>query len=292
MKSLLVVGAALFVLGGCATQESVEIVERECREAACLRELATLKQRSRDELARCDTARLDAERRAGEQADAARQWAQRHAQQQRDMEAELAACRAELASRLDAAQAELAACQARHDALRQEARREDTAARQLQRMKDLEDSLRQRLHSEIGAKDVEIERLRAQLSVRVLNRILFHSGSAEILPQGRKVLESVAAALADGDETIRIEGHTDTVPIGPALKRKYYSNWELSTARASSVVRHFTDDRGIAPIRLEAVGFSKYRPLDDNATADGRQRNRRVEIVLTPWKPVIEECPP
>jgi chemotaxis protein MotB len=156
-------------------------------------------------------------------------------------------------------------------------------------MKELESGLRHRLQSEIGNKDVEIDRLRSQLSVRVLDRILFHSGSAEILPQGGKVLDAVAAALAGGNETIRIEGHTDTVPIGPNLKDKYFSNWELSSGRASSVVRYFVDAHGIDPIRMEAVGFSEYRPVASNETWEGRQRNRRVAIVLTPWKPLLEE---
>ena len=95
-----------------------------------------------------------------------------------------------------------------------------------------------------------------------------------------------------GDETIRIEGHADTVRIGPKLKKKYFSNWELSTGRASSVVRYFLDRHGIEPTRMEAVGFSKYRPVASNDTEEGRQRNRRVEIVLTPWKPVVEGCAP
>ena len=173
--------------------------------------------------------------------------------------------------------------------LRKQAQAVDKAAKQAQRMKELEAGLRQRLQSEIGNKDVEIDRLRSQLSVRVLDRILFESGSAEILAQGGKVLDAVAAALAGGNETIRIEGHTDNVPIGPNLKDKYFSNWELATGRASSVVRYFADAHGIDPIRMEAVGFSEYRPVASNETWEGRQRNRRVAIVLTPWKPLLEE---
>jgi len=141
--------------------------------------------------------------------------------------------------------------------------------------------LRQQLQAEIAARDVEIEELRGQLSVRVLDRILFRSGSAEILTPGRAVLDKVAEVFASGDDHIRVEGHTDFVPIGASLKEKYPTNWELSTARASSVVRYFETVRKIDPHRLEAAGFSKYRPVAQGDTAEALQRNRRVEILLT-----------
>lgn len=207
-------------------------------------------------------------------------------------DAETARYRDELESVQQAAKADLLACQAMRDKLQKQAQAVEKTSKQVQRMKELEAGLRKRLQSEIGNRDVEIDRLRSQLSVHVLDRILFHSGSVEILPEGGKVLDAVAAALAGGDETIRIEGHTDNVPIGQTLQAKYFSNWELSGGRASSVVRHFIDSHGIAPTRMEAVGFSEYRPVASNDTWEGRQRNRRVAIVLTPWKPLIEELEP
>lgn len=141
--------------------------------------------------------------------------------------------------------------------------------------------LRQQLQGEIAARNVEIEQLRDQLLVRVLDRILFRSGSAEILPDGQAVLDKLATVFAATDDHIRVEGHTDIVPIGASLKEKYPSNWELSTARASSVVRYFEHGKGIDVLRLEAVGFSKYRPVARGDTPEELQRNRRVEIVLT-----------
>ncbi len=141
--------------------------------------------------------------------------------------------------------------------------------------------LRQRLKTEIADKNVEIEQLRDKLSVRVLDRILFPSGSADILPEGRAVLEKLAAVFAGTDDLIRVEGHTDNVPIGRQLKEKYPSNWELSTARASSVVRYFEQEREISPLRMEAVGFSKFRPVAPGDLLEDQQRNRRVEIVLS-----------
>jgi len=143
------------------------------------------------------------------------------------------------------------------------------------------DELRHTLQEEILARNVEIETLKGKLSVRVLDRILFKSGSAQILPEGEAVLNKLAAALLNTEDYIRVEGHTDNVPIGPQLKAKYFSNWELSAARAASVVRFFEHAHNIDPVRLEAVGFSKYRPVATGETPEELQRNRRVEIVLT-----------
>lgn len=194
---------------------------------------------------------------------------------------DLAAVRSKASADLDAMKSEsskeLQAC--RNDS--------DVATRQLESMKVMEGQLRDRLQNEIGAKDVEIERLRSKLSVHVLDSILFRTGSAEILPGGLVVLDKVAQVIKEGKETIRVEGHTDDVPIGPELKKKYFSNWELSGARASSVVRYFQFHHDIDPTRMEAVGFSKYRPASTHESNLDRKRNRRVEIVLTPWTPEI-----
>jgi chemotaxis protein MotB len=148
-------------------------------------------------------------------------------------------------------------------------------------LKAREIELKEKLQQEIIEKNVEISRLRDQLSVRVLDKILFRSGSAEILSEGKTVLDKVAGAVQTSDEMIRVEGHTDNVPIGHKLKEKYYSNWELSGARAASVVRYFELGHGITATRLEAVGLSIYRPVAPNDTPENKQRNRRVEIVLT-----------
>jgi chemotaxis protein MotB len=198
-----------------------------------------------------------------------------------DKAAEASACRKDL----DACMAARRELQATLD--------KDTAAstQQAEAMKAMESELRDRLKSEIAAKDVEIERLRSQLSVRVLDRILFSTGSADILPAGLQVLDKVAGVVGAGKETIRVEGHTDDLPIGPELKKKYFSNWELSGARASSVVRYFQFHHGIDPTRMEVVGFSKYRSVAPNDSEADRQRNRRVEIVLTPWKPEAANSP-
>jgi chemotaxis protein MotB len=150
----------------------------------------------------------------------------------------------------------------------------------LARLKQREKEIRRSLEEEIEARDVEVQLLMGQLSVRVLDKILFKSGSADILATGYKVLEKIGDALRDGDDTIRIEGHTDNMPIGPNLKNLYPSNWELAAMRAASVIRYLQFGHGIDPARLVLVSLSKYRPVAGNDSDRGRQRNRRVEIVL------------
>ncbi len=150
-----------------------------------------------------------------------------------------------------------------------------------ERLKERETELRAALQKEIANRDVEINELKGRLSVRVLDRVLFHSGSAKILPAGERVLGKLARAIAKGRENVHVEGHTDNVPIHKKLKSKYATNWELSTARAASVARYLQYKGNINPKRLEAVGYGEYRPIAPNNSAANRQRNRRVEIVLT-----------
>jgi chemotaxis protein MotB len=179
-------------------------------------------------------------------------------------------------------EAELAACEGSCQAAKQDARRlKAREAELVASLKTKEAELRASLEKELANRDVEINQLRGQLSVRVLDRVLFRSGSAKILPAGEKVLAKLAPTLAKGNDRIRVEGHTDNVRIGEALEVMYVSNWELSTARAASVVRYFQRHSKIDPKRLEAVGFGEYKPVVPNTSAENRGRNRRVEIVLS-----------
>jgi chemotaxis protein MotB len=207
-------------------------------------------------------------------------------------------------SELDAKQQELAACEtrAKNDLAACAAARAETDAklmsanqelgvfrqaaeanqRKLEALQKQENDLRARLSQELADKNVEIEQLRGQLSVRMLDKIVFRSGSADILPQGMTALDKLAEAIKDGADVIRVEGHTDDTPISEKLKAKYPSNWELSAARAASVARYFETKHRIDPTRLESLGFSKYHPVAANDTEENKARNRRVEIVLKP----------
>lgn len=115
------------------------------------------------------------------------------------------------------------------------------------------------------------------LVVRFNNAILFDSGSAEIKKDNEAILLDVSKLINTMHNYVRIEGHTDTVPMSSAI---YPSNWELSTARASSVVKLFITQCNFPPDRLVAVGYGEYKPVADNATQEGRQKNRRIDIIV------------
>ena len=120
---------------------------------------------------------------------------------------------------------------------------------------------------------------RRGLVIRLLtDNVLYDSGSATLNPQSRPLLDRIAQLLrTEFDHPIVVEGHTDDQPIASG---QFPSNWELSAGRATAVVRYFIRDH-VAPGRLAASGYGANHPLTSNATADGRSRNRRVEIVLT-----------
>ena len=136
---------------------------------------------------------------------------------------------------------------------------------------------------EIEKGKITIQEIRDRLRITVVDQVLFESGSDGITAQGKEVLGTVGAALKEArDRQIHISGHTDTIQIGPSLRGHFKTNWELSTARATSVVRYLVDHIGIAPRRLTAVGHAYTRPVAENDSEEGRSRNRRIEITLYP----------
>lgn len=154
---------------------------------------------------------------------------------------------------------------------------------EINRLKQTYDDLVKDMEAEIKQGEIQITRLADRLSVSLVDRILFPSGEADITPAGLKVLERVGKVLkATEGKTIRVEGHTDNVAISDRLKQKFPTNWELSTARASNVVRFLQEQVGIEPQRLHAIGLSEYHPIASNTTAKGRSQNRRIEIGLLP----------
>ena len=115
--------------------------------------------------------------------------------------------------------------------------------------------------------------------VSLQENLLFPSGSAVVNPKGKEALSKLAQVLhVNPDISVLVEGHTDSVPIST----RYKDNWELSVERSTAIVRLLTDTYGIIPERITASGRSKYEPVDTNATPEGRQRNRRTEIILAP----------
>jgi len=154
---------------------------------------------------------------------------------------------------------------------------------EIQRLTKTQEDLTKSLQAQIDKGDIKIKQVRDRLTINMVEKVLFNSGQAQVKPEGLKVLKQVADVLKDvRDKQIRIEGHTDNVRIGGKLKEKFPTNWELSTARATNVVRYFIEQGGVGADNFEAVGFADTRPVADNASEEGRTENRRIEIVLFP----------
>lgn len=115
------------------------------------------------------------------------------------------------------------------------------------------------------------------VSVSFEDSILFESGSATVRKEGRVFLDTIADLIKATSNRVVIEGHTDNIPIRSA---KYGSNWELSAARATSVLWHLVHEYGVRPERLSVSGYGEFRPIATNATPDGRAKNRRVEVIF------------
>lgn len=139
--------------------------------------------------------------------------------------------------------------------------------------------LQEAFENMIGAGEIRIYRRHGRIMVALSSSVLFPSGKADLSRPGKIALAKVSEVLAKlPDRRFLVAGHTDNVPISTA---KFQDNWELSTARAGTVTR-FLVDNGVPPLSLAAAGYGEYDPLTENDTEEGRQRNRRIEIVLMP----------
>jgi len=171
------------------------------------------------------------------------------------------------------------ALQAKVDELSQKAEK----AEQLEKATQTYQDLQKKLEKEIREGQVQIKEMKDRLTVTMVDQILFPSGSAEVGKKGKAVLDKVVTILKDvKDKRIEVDGHTDNVPIVSSLKKRFPTNWELSTARATEVVRYLQETGGIDPRLLSATGFAEYMPVAPNDTDEGKHKNRRIEIVLLP----------
>ena len=153
----------------------------------------------------------------------------------------------------------------------------------IQLLDDTKKTIETSLKDQIAAQEVEVIEAENKLKVIFVDKILFDSGNAEINPRGQELLRVLAMSLAENkNHNILIEGHTDNVPLSAYLMKRFPSNWELSTARASAVAHFFEEKGEIDPQRLSACGYSYHRPVAANDTTEGRRQNRRIEIVLEP----------
>lgn len=153
---------------------------------------------------------------------------------------------------------------------------------QVQKVSSTYENMIEKLKSEISMGQVTISELKGKLTVNMVDSILFDSGKAEVKRGGLEILGKVVSILKDvKDKSIRIEGHTDAVQISRALAQRYPTNWELSAARAINVAR-FLQDQGIDPGNLSAAAYGEWKPVATNDTAEGKAKNRRIEIILVP----------
>lgn len=149
-------------------------------------------------------------------------------------------------------------------------------------LKGLQSDLSKKLEPEIQEGNVRIRRRGQDLVLDMADQILFDTGQAEVNEGGKKVLAQVAQSVGElRTYSLEVAGHTDSTRIAnPATQERFPTNWELSSARATNVVR-FLQERGKIPgQRLGATGFAEFRPADSNATETGRKKNRRIEILL------------
>lgn len=124
---------------------------------------------------------------------------------------------------------------------------------------------------------LDVKRDRRGVVISVADKMFFESGEAMLKDDSKGVLDKVASTLTRYSRMIRIEGHTDNVPIN---NNKFPSNWELSAARAINVAKYFLNSHNIQPERISTIGYAEFKPVAPNDTPEGRAKNRRVDIVL------------
>ena len=154
-------------------------------------------------------------------------------------------------------------------------------SQQLDELNQAKRLLENTLSKEIQDKQVKLEMMGKGLVITVVGDVLFDSGKDKIRPQSFPILDKVATVLKENvpELNVGIEGHTDNLPIKFS---GWKSNWELSTARALSVLHYIVEEKNISPERVSAIGYGEYRPVASNSTKESRQLNRRVEIVILP----------
>jgi len=172
---------------------------------------------------------------------------------------------------------------AKDEELRTKAQRMDELDGRLRAQGDAMSALRKKVSDALvgfHAEELSVSMKDGKVYVSLSDKLLFASGSAQVDPKGKEALGKLAGVLvANPDIHVMVEGHTDTTPIRTS---RFNDNWELSTARATSIVRLLTVTYKVPPQHLQAAGRGEFHPIADNASSDGRARNRRTEIILMP----------
>jgi len=148
-------------------------------------------------------------------------------------------------------------------------------------MQQMRTKLRENLDEQIRKNEALVQKVKDLTIIEVGEEALFGSGQGDLTKKGAGVISNLVKTLNQyPGYHVRVEGHTDAIPIGENLKSKFQSNWELSTVRATTVVRYMIYGLNMDPNRLSAVGYAEYRPVVSNDTPQGRAKNRRIRLVV------------
>ena len=181
-------------------------------------------------------------------------------------------------------EAGIAARQSAIDSLRQELDGLTAAIdEEAERADELNSDLARALGDLEDKEKVWLDEMEGMSTITMPSGATFASGSATLTPGGKEIIDTIWEVLSKyPDRDIFIEGHTDSIPIGPVLAERYPTNWALSVARAVSVLQYVLSQYEAEAGRLGAVGYGEYRPVDTNSTEEGRTRNRRVVVSVRP----------
>ena len=168
-----------------------------------------------------------------------------------------------------------------------QAQDEAAAAAEAQEFSEIKKDIQDNLQGYGAKNEVQLTINERGLVISLKEAGFFPSGTAQVQPGALPLLDKIASSISRYDNTLRIEGHTDNVAIKSVA---FPSNWELSTARASSIVHYLIEKHGFKGAKLSVTGYGEYRPIADNATEEGRKLNRRVDIVMLSRKGVQGEA--
>lgn len=186
----------------------------------------------------------------------------------------------DLTAKLETAEAERAQFAAAKAELSKDVATKDE---ELQKLKATETQLQDKLKVELSSGDISLTEDGGKLRVGLVDKVLFNSGEATINKRGENVLMRVGTILAGiADRQILVSGHTDQTPIGEKRASQFPTNWELSVARATNVVRFLQEKANVPGERLVASGYGEFHPVASNKSSTGRAKNRRIEILLVP----------
>ncbi len=162
---------------------------------------------------------------------------------------------------------------------------ETEVEKQIESLQNLENDINQKL--QIDGHQVKVSADPRGVVISFQEKIFFAPGQATLSPQAERTLDKLASVLKQTSHPIRVEGHTDNTPIQTTY---FPSNWELSTARATKIVRSLVERHSFPPQRLSAAGYGEFYPVADNSTIEGKQKNRRVDIVLLNPQPSADQA--